>query len=121
MARVTSSIVAEIWPELPSSIKKATHESPPSHHDINIIRQRLPRGFEAALERHGIAADAEATSEFLMKTLENYVKEVCSPVLTSTKTQGYHLSGKGGVICAIIDTGHFNYAIYRWFRTCGAP
>jgi hypothetical protein len=86
-----SYLAAEVWPMLPSvAIREASYETRANIPDIGAVSfDSTPTSFIDTLISYGISPDPESAIEFLRKTVEDYVKEACSPppVWSSTRTQ----------------------------------
>lgn len=88
----TSYLADEIWPALPPTLQRATHENRSQVPDVDDLPlDSIPPSFSDTLVSCGLVPDADADSDsslrFLRRVLKDYVAEACAPPPMWSKTR----------------------------------
>ncbi|KAI0782773.1 hypothetical protein C8Q75DRAFT_786777 [Abortiporus biennis] len=84
----TSFLSSEVWPNLPKSLREATHESRTSIPDLDSVPlDNTPTSFIDTLISCGLSDDSESAISFLRKVLEDYIDDATAPPPVWSKTR----------------------------------
>ena len=84
----TTYLAEEIWPYIPSTLRKATYENRDAMPDIDDLPlENIPTAFSDTLISCGFIQEADDATAFLRKVLKTYLAEACAPPPMWSKTR----------------------------------